>query len=270
VSGGSTTTTRYFGPHFEVETRGSLTIYRHYVFAGGQAVAQYERRSSGSPLNDIQYLHRDHRASVVATTNAAGTVRQRFEYDAFGGRTRSFGSGADDTERGYTGHEHLDAVELTHMNGRVQDPELGRFVSADPFVQAPYHSQSLTDLFGEHDEALVFYGLRHTFITALERAGVDRTLRERISGHAPKDLNSAVYSAGADVAQRSRRWTSRRSAGSRASLRDVEYKHGHYQLAVGVAVGVKHVSEAALMRPARDAFVVRMLLGRRVDTLQHR
>jgi hypothetical protein len=29
------------------------------------------------------------------------------------------------------------------MNGRVQDPELGRFISADPFVQAPYRSQSL-------------------------------------------------------------------------------------------------------------------------------
>ncbi len=143
ISGGTTVTTRYFGPQFEVETRGSLTIYRHYVFAGGQAVAQYERRSSGSPLNDIQYLHRDQQANVVATTNAAGTVRQRWEYDAFGWRSRYAGSGADDTERGYTGHEHLDAVELTHMNGRVQDPELGRFISADPFVQAPYHSQSL-------------------------------------------------------------------------------------------------------------------------------
>ena len=28
------------------------------------------------------------------------------------------------------------------MNGRVYDPELGRFLSADPFVQAPYNSQS--------------------------------------------------------------------------------------------------------------------------------
>ena len=28
------------------------------------------------------------------------------------------------------------------MNGRVYDPELGRFLSADPLVQAPYHSQS--------------------------------------------------------------------------------------------------------------------------------
>jgi RHS repeat-associated protein len=143
VSGGSTVTTRYFGPHFEVETRGSLMIYRHYVFAGGRAVAQIERRSSGSPANDIQYLHRDHLASVVATTSAAGVVRQCWEYDAFGIRSRACGSGVDDTERGYTGHEHLDAVELTHMKGRVQDPELGRFISADPFVQAPYNGQSL-------------------------------------------------------------------------------------------------------------------------------
>lgn len=28
------------------------------------------------------------------------------------------------------------------MNGRVYDPELGRFLSADPLIQAPYNSQS--------------------------------------------------------------------------------------------------------------------------------
>jgi len=46
------------------------------------------------------------------------------------------------TAKGFTDHEHLDAVGLIHMNGRVYDPELGRFMSADPFVQAPYNSQS--------------------------------------------------------------------------------------------------------------------------------
>lgn len=39
------------------------------------------------------------------------------------------------TTRGYTGHEMLDDLGLVHMNGRVYDPELGRFLSADPFVQ---------------------------------------------------------------------------------------------------------------------------------------
>ena len=43
----------------------------------------------------------------------------------------------------FTGHEHVDAVGLIHMNGRAYDPELGRFLSVDPFIQAPTNSQSL-------------------------------------------------------------------------------------------------------------------------------
>ncbi len=30
------------------------------------------------------------------------------------------------TKRGFTGHEHIDELELIHMNGRVYDPETGR------------------------------------------------------------------------------------------------------------------------------------------------
>ncbi|MEX2964092.1 RHS repeat-associated core domain-containing protein [Microbulbifer sp. TYP-18] len=46
------------------------------------------------------------------------------------------------TRRGYTGHEHLDRTGLIHMNGRIYDPTLGRFLSPDPLVQAPTFSQS--------------------------------------------------------------------------------------------------------------------------------
>ena len=45
--------------------------------------------------------------------------------------------------RGFTGHEHLDSVSLIHMNGRVYDPVLGRFLSADPTVQFPDSTQGL-------------------------------------------------------------------------------------------------------------------------------
>ncbi|MGD9599969.1 MAG: RHS repeat-associated core domain-containing protein, partial [Steroidobacteraceae bacterium] len=45
------------------------------------------------------------------------------------------------TRRGYTGHEMLDSTALIHMNGRVQDPLLGRFVSADPNVDAGLGTQ---------------------------------------------------------------------------------------------------------------------------------
>jgi RHS repeat-associated protein len=36
----------------------------------------------------------------------------------------------------------LDDLGLIHMNGRVYDPTIGRFLSADPFVQAPTETQN--------------------------------------------------------------------------------------------------------------------------------
>jgi RHS repeat-associated protein len=44
--------------------------------------------------------------------------------------------------RGYTGHEMLDTAGLVHMNGRVFDPQLARFASADPFIQTAEASES--------------------------------------------------------------------------------------------------------------------------------
>ena len=41
------------------------------------------------------------------------------------------------TNRGYTGHEHLDAFNIINMNGRVYDPATGMFFSPDPFIQSP-------------------------------------------------------------------------------------------------------------------------------------
>ena len=44
--------------------------------------------------------------------------------------------------RGFTGHEMLDNLGLIHMNGRIYDARLGRFLSADQVVQAPASLQS--------------------------------------------------------------------------------------------------------------------------------
>ena len=77
-------------------------------------------------------------------------------YDPFGERRKSDWTGmlnaserqtlADNqplkTSRGYTGHEHLDRTGFIHMNGRLYDPQLGRFLSPDPIVAAPGSGQS--------------------------------------------------------------------------------------------------------------------------------
>ena len=46
------------------------------------------------------------------------------------------------TRRGYTDHSMLDNLGLIHMGGRVHDPVLGRFISADPYITYPGMTQS--------------------------------------------------------------------------------------------------------------------------------
>jgi RHS repeat-associated protein len=61
-------------------------------------------------------------------------------YDAWGYQTIT--NNTFKFHRGYTGHEHLPEFGLINMNGRMYDPIVGRFLSPDPYVQAPDFSQS--------------------------------------------------------------------------------------------------------------------------------
>ncbi|WP_460762721.1 RHS repeat-associated core domain-containing protein, partial [Lysobacter fragariae] len=77
-----------------------------------------------------------------------GAVVNQMDFLAFGAR-RDFdtqtagGTPPSLTTRGFTGHETVDGVlGLIHMNGRIFDPGLGRFLQADPVIQAPDNAQS--------------------------------------------------------------------------------------------------------------------------------
>ena len=134
---------------YERRTRyGSPDELVHYIAASG-TVAIHTIYDDNLPATDkARYLHRDHLGSVEAITGETGVVIQRLSFDAHGKRRLAdWTAGAPtapdaETPRGFTGHEHLDSVGLIHMNGRVYDPTLGRFLSADPFVQAPDTTQS--------------------------------------------------------------------------------------------------------------------------------
>ena len=45
-------------------------------------------------------------------------------------------------DRGYTSHEHFWEVEIIHMNGRLYDPILRRFLNTDENIQAPHNTQN--------------------------------------------------------------------------------------------------------------------------------
>ncbi len=112
---------------------------RYYIAAGARVVAELVRSGSGEKT---YYVHDDHLGSVSTVTDASGTVVGEKKYDAFG-KLVSSTSGLQSVNRGFTGHEDEPDIGLVNMRGRMYDPQLGRFTSADPFVQAPALSESL-------------------------------------------------------------------------------------------------------------------------------
>lgn len=146
IEGGVTTTTVSIGGYEKIKT-GSNTTTKYYL--GGFAVVS----KKNSEAIKTQYLLTDHQGSVIASVDPLGAVTERMSFDAWGKRravnwspmsfTDLYAFKSNTTNRGYTGHEHVDSMGLIHMNGRVYDPVIGRFLSADPFIQDPTNTQSL-------------------------------------------------------------------------------------------------------------------------------
>jgi RHS repeat-associated protein len=145
--------------YFHPDNQGGLAYesdgsnLRHYINAMGKTIAMVES-SAASPASvmNTQWWHTDHLGSVAAITNASLQVTQRFSYDPFGKRRQINGTydamgtlvydHPNSTDRGFTGHEHLDDVGVIHMNGRTYDPHIGRFMQADPIIQEADNNQN--------------------------------------------------------------------------------------------------------------------------------
>ena len=138
-------TTYYFGGGaYEEIVEGSKIQQKTYI-------GDYLVHTKTDNKIESRYLHRDHLGSVEAISNELGEFVTRMSFDAWGQRRKSdWDTGippiadllALPTTRGFTGHEMLDTSGLIHMNGRVYDPTIGRFLSTDILIQAPNNSQS--------------------------------------------------------------------------------------------------------------------------------
>jgi len=151
TTAGVTETTIYVAGIVEKVVKPSITLWKHYVTTPTGTGAVYVRRSDGS--SDTYYLTTDQLGSTDRIVKAAtGTVQVAESFDAFGKRRGSDWQGgpsaadlaaiSESTPDGFTGHEMLDGVGLIHMNGRVYDPAVGRFLSVDPLVRDAAASQS--------------------------------------------------------------------------------------------------------------------------------
>ncbi|HTA66266.1 MAG TPA: RHS repeat-associated core domain-containing protein, partial [Xanthomonadaceae bacterium] len=159
ITRGTATINLYYGPDGqhtrEVGSDGTKVYldggYEDWISAGTTKVYAGPAEITDGSTRTVNYVFTDRLGSVDGIVDSNGNLVETRGSDAFG-KPRT-GTWADTspaqlqstaiTAHGFTGHEHLNSVQLIHMNGRVYDYQLGRFLSVDPIIQAPLNSQSL-------------------------------------------------------------------------------------------------------------------------------
>ena len=124
---------------------GTQTL-RRYGYDGANLLL--EQDETGQPLNEFlsagldeplllkrngqvyRYIS-DAQGSIIALSDSAGQIVQRYEYDAYG-KTISVQDPAFVQPYGYTGRERDDESGLYYYRARYYDPAVGRFLQSDP------------------------------------------------------------------------------------------------------------------------------------------
>lgn len=137
------TTTYVLGNVYEVRKTADHVEHVYSVAAPTGASVQIAWTESKGAFVDsrVIYVHSDVTASPVVLTDASGAEIDHIAREPFGRRVglldpTILSTSADavaDVRVGIAGHE-LDADALVNMGGRIYDPSVGRFLSADPVL----------------------------------------------------------------------------------------------------------------------------------------
>lgn len=148
--------TKYYSEDgsFEIIKNNQTGQEKHILYIGG---SPYESnivylKDFASSVATFNFLHKDYLGSILAVTSEGGYAIERRHFDAWGNFTNLIVAGSVVNpvtytgnllvDRGYTSHEHLAGVGLIHMNGRLYDPLLRRFLNADENIQDPTNTQN--------------------------------------------------------------------------------------------------------------------------------
>jgi len=150
------TTTYYVDKEYEYETiynlsnRKTTKVMKHHLYNdANQIVATHFKTliDDEKQVDKISYFHKDSLNTIDTVTNSNGKVVARNIYTPFGALASSTNPSSDkrfkkEDFKGYTSHEQYFDLNLINMGGRMYDPTISRFISADIFIQSPTNSQS--------------------------------------------------------------------------------------------------------------------------------
>ncbi len=151
LTNGDTTTTLYAGSVEKVYYEDGRYEWKRNIAGIGQITLKFNANGV-QQAEEERYFLKDHLGSINAIVDESGMFVEAMAFDPWGARrelnsntllsettilaqyAKSLGK---TTSRGYTGHEMVDGLGIIHMNGRIYDAKMGRFLQADPHIQQP-------------------------------------------------------------------------------------------------------------------------------------
>ncbi|MFN7835881.1 MAG: RHS repeat-associated core domain-containing protein [Burkholderiaceae bacterium] len=137
------------GLYYEREIKEDGTVEHRHFILGSIVLVSTTDNTTQSKIVSQRYWQSDPQGTTVAVSNQAGQLIEQLSHEPFGKRrnTNGFPDPSNllrsvNNDRGYTGHEQLDELGFIHMNGRIYDPAINKFLSADPIIQASTNLQS--------------------------------------------------------------------------------------------------------------------------------
>jgi len=146
---------------YEVLVNNTTGAEKHIIYIGG---TPYESnivfmKNYAESTGSYKFLHKDYLGSILAITDENGFKIEQRHFDAWGNITHLqkgnksvltdrdqintlLANGDLILDRGYTGHEYFPEVGIIHMNGRLYDPLLRRFLNADENIQDSFNTQN--------------------------------------------------------------------------------------------------------------------------------
>ncbi len=146
-----TQTTLYIGSVEKITHKDGSKQWKRYI--GGNLMILQDVSGAGAiTQSHTRYLLKDHLGSLQYILDAGGFVVQSLGFDPWGDRLNSFQNEGSkpwatdlynilETTRGFTGHEMVDGLDIVHMNGRIYDSRIGRFLQADIIIDGVTHTQ---------------------------------------------------------------------------------------------------------------------------------
>ena len=127
-------TTKGGAVEYSVYTQAGTLLYSYkpgtgevtdHVYLGSMPLVKVTSVGAGSPT--VTYLHADLLNSPIQWSTASGAWQATEQYEPYGTKL----NGVAD-KLGYTGHAHDFETDLTYMQARFYDAQVGRFLSSDP------------------------------------------------------------------------------------------------------------------------------------------